>query len=183
MATNASDEKENLLEHAQQNGSPELKESVQNHAGSHGTKAVPNSTLELSSQARDLTSHTLDWISNASNESLGACLLGLCAITYMILGRVGLVVIGIFGGVVLHATWEDAARDHTNDEAKELDVKRKREKSLDIVKRVLDWRGRAPDDNETVQEGVEEVDFAGFRPETRTALEGLVDTIIKDYVK
>src|SRR5690242_15354889 len=45
---------------------------------------------------------TLRFFANASNETLGACVVGLCASTYLVLGRFGLVLIGAVGGVVLH---------------------------------------------------------------------------------
>ena len=52
----------------------------------------------------------LEFLSNASNETLGACIVGLAAVTWLVLERVGLVLIGervglvligIVGGVVL----------------------------------------------------------------------------------
>src|SRR3954451_11700486 len=43
---------------------------------------------------------TLRFFATASNETLGACVVGLCASTYLVLGRVGLVLIGAVGGVV-----------------------------------------------------------------------------------
>ena len=82
---------------------------------------------------------TLHFFANASNETLGACAVGLCASTYLVLGRVGLVLIGAVGGIVLHATWEsqqgagsDGDEAHAN--------RRKKELGIEVAHRILDWR-------------------------------------------
>ena len=67
---------------------------------------------------RTLTDRTLHFLATASNETLGACLVGLSAGTYLILGRVGLVLIGVVGGVVLHATFEGNPQSGGGDENK-----------------------------------------------------------------
>ncbi|CAF9935996.1 hypothetical protein IMSHALPRED_010424 [Imshaugia aleurites] len=141
--------------------------------------------------ARDLTTHALEFLSNASNETLGACIVGLGAVTWLVLGRVGLVLIGIVGGVVLHATWEGGLQNNANDDARALEASRRREKGLDIAVRVLNWRERREGsrDHNGAQEAPiaapsqKELDFAGFQPETKDALTNLVDTIVRDYVK
>lgn len=145
----------------------------------------------IASQARDLTTRALDFLSNASNETLGACIVGLGAVTWLVLGRVGLVLIGIVAGVVLHATWEGNTESNENDEARTLEARKRREKGLDIAARILDWNDRRGGSREL--DGVrdapaavhleKELDFAGFPPETKNALTNLVDTIIRDYVK
>ena len=142
-------------------------------------------------QARDLTTRGLEFLSNASNETLGACIIGLGAVTWLVLGRVGLVLIGIVGGVVLHATWEGDIENNANDEARALEASKRRKKGLDIVMRVLEWKerkevGRELDgvrDAPTAAPSQKELDFPGFPPETKGALINLVDTIIRDYVK
>ena len=142
-------------------------------------------------QARDLTTRVLEFLSNASNETLGACLIGLGAVTWLVLGRVGLVLIGVVGGVVLHATWEGDIGNNENDEARALEARKRREKGLDIAARILDWKEKAEGSREL--DGVrdmlvavpldKELDFAGFPPDTKDALANLVDSIIRDYVK
>ncbi|KAL9133073.1 MAG: hypothetical protein Q9175_005750 [Cornicularia normoerica] len=145
----------------------------------------------IATQARDLTTRALEFLSNASNETLGGCVFGLGAATWLILGRVGLVLIGIVGGVVLHATWEGDIQNNENDEAKALEARKRREKGLDIAMRIMDWKERREGSHEL--DGVrdmpiappsqKELDFASFPPETKDALTNLVDTIIRDYVK
>lgn len=142
-------------------------------------------------QARDLTTRALEFLSNASNETLGACIVGLGAVTWLVLGRVGLVLIGMVGGVVLHATWEGDMGSNGNDEARALEARKRREKGLDIAARVLEWKGRRDrslqlDDARDTPVAVpleKDLDFAGFPSDTKIALTGLVDSIIRDYVK
>jgi len=145
-----------------------------------------NTVADVSAKTRDLTSQILDFLSNASNETQGACIVALGATTWLILGRVGLVLIGVVAGVVLHATWEKGEQGHTNNESNALEARRRREKGLDIVGRVLDWRQK-PEDEEKAN-GFEirfqrTLDFSKFRPETSAALTGLTDAVIRDYVK
>lgn len=161
-------------------------ESESKGEGSNGAVIGDGMTADVSARARDLTGQILDFLSNASNETLGACIIALGATTWLILGRVGLVLIGIAGGVVLHATWERDGQGHTNDEANALEARRRREKGLDVVGRVLEWRhktkaGEEPDGLDVRSRGT--LDFSRFRPETSAALTGLTEAVIRDYVK
>ena len=139
-------------------------------------------------QARDWTTRALEFLSNASNETLGACIVGLGAVTWLVLGRVGLLLIGIVGGVVLHATWEGDIHNNANDEAGALESRKKREKGLDVAARILKWRERGRElegtqDTPIAAPSHKELDFAGFPSETKDALTNLVDYIVRDYVK
>jgi len=143
---------------------------------------------------RALTDRALHFLANASNETLGACLVGLSAATYLILGRVGLVLIGIAGGVVLHATWE--AHAHASGDGAEkghIPERWRRENGVDVMHRLLDWRDtkssngeKSGDDGSNLDVKLssgKELDFSDFRPETAAALTELTDAIIRDYVK
>ena len=142
-------------------------------------------------QARDLTTRALEFLSNASNETLGACIVGLGAATWLVLGRVGLILIGIVGGIVLHASWEGDIGSNGDDEARALEARKRREKGLDIAARVLEWRERREGSRELDSARDSPVavplekdwDFAGFPSDTKNALTDLVDSIIRDYVK
>jgi hypothetical protein len=129
---------------------------------------------------------SLKFFANASNETLGACAVGLCASTYLVLGRVGLVLIGAVGGVVLHATWESHYGGRSVEERAELE-RRKKELGIEVARRVLDWRERKPDAvSQRLDESARDtkpVDYADFEPETRTALNNFTDAVIRDYVK
>jgi hypothetical protein len=132
-------------------------------------------------------------LANASNETLGACLVGLSAATYLVLGRVGLVLIGVAGGVVLHATWEAHAHAGTATDSGEVSERKRRENGVDVAHRLLDWRHTTTKDSEKGRNNEcdldvklssgKALDFSDFRPETGAALTELVDAITRDYVK
>ncbi|PPJ57937.1 hypothetical protein CBER1_09711 [Cercospora berteroae] len=129
----------------------------------------------------------LHFLSTASNETLGACLVGLGATTYVVLGRVGLVIIGVAGGVVLHATW-DGSRGDRGDETKRAEADRRREAGVDVVKRVLEWRTNSREQPSQETEGGSRVyasqalDYSSFGPEAAAALDAFTTSVIKDYV-
>ncbi|KAG0651824.1 hypothetical protein D0Z07_1089 [Hyphodiscus hymeniophilus] len=96
--------------------------------------------------------------------------------TLQFLGTASPETLGALGGVVLHATWEGQSSASTED--------LRREKGLDIVKRILDLRDRAAKDEEADAENeLGADDFEGFQPETAAALNDLVDAVVRDYVK
>ncbi|KAF1816340.1 hypothetical protein P152DRAFT_119627 [Eremomyces bilateralis CBS 781.70] len=143
--------------------------------------------------ALSIADRALEFLSTASNETLGACLVGLSATTYFILGRVGLVLIGVVGGVALHATWDGTIRglDISKDAASE--EKRRREVALDVAQRVLEWRRdrKGDEDAEKPSQSMADLqllsgtrlDYSSFRPETSAALTEFTDAVVRDYVK
>ena len=147
----------------------------------------------IATKAQDLTSRVLQFLSTASNETLGACLIGLGASTYLILGRIGLVLIGVVGGIVLHATWESNIQSGVDDEFSAAEIRRRREVGLDVAKRVLDWRGRKQENPQSdageeldinfMMSAQKQLDFRDFQPATGAALTSLTDAVIRDYVK
>lgn len=155
----------------------------------------PDDTQSLKAALRSAADKALEFLSNASNEQLGACLVGLGATTYFVFGRVGLVLIGVVGGVVLHATWEGSHGNGTDGEAKLRELSRRREVGIDVARRVLDWRENrrpsdaSPDSVSDVALGLglhaqsKAIDFSDFRPETAAALNEFADAVIRDYVK
>ena len=154
----------------------------------------PDNAPSFSDHVQKYTGILLDFLSNASNETLGACVVGLGASTYFVLGRIGLVLIGIVGGVVLHATWEYNGQNHGHegDDIKALELRRRREVGLDVVRRLLDWRDSKSGSDKAKQERSQvtarssskpDLDYSSLAPATSAALEGLSDAIIRDYVK
>ncbi|KAH8685923.1 PXA domain-containing protein [Tricladium varicosporioides] len=144
-------------------------------------QAVPpsvTSSNDPSSPTEDPVTRTLRFLSTASTETLGGIAVGIAACTYLVLGKLGLILIGAFGGVVLHATWEGQSVLAGNIEES------RREKGLDVIKRILDLRdSRTRDEESEDEEQVMGATFEGFQPETQTALKDLVDAVIRDYVK
>jgi hypothetical protein len=153
------------------------------------TPALPSTSDRL----RAFQNTALHFLSTASNETLGACAVGLAASTYLVLGRLGLVLIGAVGGIVLHATWEGQEAASEGDGAQEKHQKRKRELGLEVTKRVLDWRDRKRDERGTEEDDIWTMaaspnssnprDFADFLPETQAALNEFTEAVIRDYVR
>ena len=140
-----------------------------------------------------LADRALHFVSTASNETLGACLVGLGATTYIVLGRVGLVLIGVVGGIALHASWDGTIRGPGSEQEKAQEEKRRKEIGLDVAHRVLDWRDKAKAEGKedgkvtarvrTGSLSERELSYAGFKPETASALKGFTDAVIRDYVR
>ncbi|RKF80317.1 putative px domain-containing protein [Golovinomyces cichoracearum] len=130
----------------------------------------------LSLAVDDPTTFALQFLSTASPEAIVGVAVGLATCTYFVLGRFGLILMGVFAGVILHATWE---RQSITDR-----MSVRRENSLDVIKRILDLGGN---NNKcgAVQNEEERYadDFETLQPETAAALRELVDAIIRDYVK
>ena len=155
---------------------------------------VQDITMASSVKAQDALQNILRFLSTASNETLGACLAALGAVTYFILGRVGLVLIGVVGGVALHATWEERnGQCGSQAESAEVKARKRREDALSILHRVLDWRAGYNSNQLKVNGDIsatgiksldpKQLDFSEFEPATGAALTGLTDAVIRDYVK
>ena len=165
-------------------GSAEKSELLQD-----ASATAPSPAIDL----KTLTDRALHFLATASNETIGACLVGLSAGTYLVLGRVGLLLIGVVGGVVLHATWEGQSHGEGDNKAQKHEARR-RELGADVARRVLDWRGNVTQGKDKTLEDAshsmdvklyagKELDFSDFRPETAAALTELTDAVIRDYVK
>lgn len=156
------------------------------------TKDAQTNLDDLQLNLQNLTDRTLRFLANASNETLGACIVGLGAATYVVLGRVGLILIGIVGGVALHATWEGNLNDAGDSKAQNQEARRK-ERGVEVAHRLLQWRDtvhaqQETDSNEESNTQVKlysgkTLDYSEFRPETAAALTELTDAVIRDYVK
>ncbi|KAL8913645.1 MAG: hypothetical protein Q9171_001610 [Xanthocarpia ochracea] len=155
---------------------------------------VQDITMASSVKVQEALEHILRFLSTASNETLGACLAALGAVTYFILGRVGLVLIGVVGGVALHATWEERNGQYGSQaESAEAKARKRREDGLSILHRVLDWRAGYDSNQLEVNGGIsatgiksldtKQLNFSEFDPATGAALTGLTDAVIRDYVK
>ncbi|KAM7217792.1 PX domain-containing protein kinase-like protein [Rhypophila decipiens] len=125
----------------------------------------------------DITTKVLQFLATATPGTLGAVAVGLGAVTYFVLGQLGLLIIGAFGGVLIFIQWE----------RQNAEVARavRGETGLDIVAKLLDTKGSDAgkkldlDDPETTLIR----SFDDFQPETRKALNELVEAVIRDYVK
>ena len=141
---------------------------------------VPSST-----QSKELLDSALHFFSTASNEALLCVFACLMVVTYIILGRLGLILIGAIVGVILHASWEGGSNEPRGHEAGVINSRR-RDFSLHVANKLLDWPTRKPSvdlDTRRASESTLDLDYSTFRPKTAVALKSLTDAIIKDYVK
>lgn len=140
------------------------------------TAAAPptNATTEDDAPAAKI----LQFLANATPGELAGVAVGFAAVTYLTLGRLGLVLIGAFGGVVGFISWEQRNPD--------VSKAVRGERGIDVIERLLlDSTNKS---DEKADESSDDEDAAirsldDFRPETREALGGLIDAITRDYVK
>ncbi len=153
---------------------------------------TPKNNEGTSVKLQQLTNYILQFLSNATNETLGACFIGLGAVTYWLLGRFGLILIGVVGGVVLHASWEENNQNQLDEESREPEAKKTKERGLDVIERILKWRGQGRNGSfeseythgqEPILSPSSELDFTDFQPATAAALTNLTDAVIRDHVK
>ena len=129
--------------------------------------------------AASLASKALQFIAGATPATLAAVAVGLSAVIYAILGKFGLLLIGAIAGVFAFVSLE--ARNPAIAQAV------RGEDGSEVLDRVwLDLKSASRRDGSGHDEDDEESAFKSFddfRPETRDALAGFVDAVIRDYVK
>lgn len=171
--------------------SPETNDLAENNDSTSNT-TIAKITEDAAVNFQELISYILRFLSDATNETLAACFIGLGASTYIVFGRLGLVLIGVVGGVILQATWEEHSKPQSNEEVNSLDIKNRRERGLDVIRRILDGPGnsRVADSESELAQNQEETsvsssepDFSSFEPGTAAALASLTDAVTRDYVK
>ncbi|ROT41453.1 hypothetical protein SODALDRAFT_331182 [Sodiomyces alkalinus F11] len=141
------------------------------------SSSIPSSSSPSPSPSEDdLLSKLFKFLSTATPKQLVGVGVGLAAATYVILGKLGLILMGAFGGVVLFISYE--ARHP------EVSQTIRGESAIDVLRRLgLDKASDPSKENDAQQDERLIHSFDDFRPETRDALVGLVDAIIRDYVK
>ena len=171
--------------------SPETNDSAENN-DSTSKITIAKVSEDATVNFQELISYFLRFLSDATNETLAACFIGLGASTYIVFGRLGLVLIGVVGGVILQATWEERSKPQSDQGVSVSDIKNGRESGLDVIRRILDGPGnsRATDSESELAQNQEEnsasssePDFSSFDPGTAAALVSLTDAVIRDYVK
>ncbi|KAL3456319.1 PXA domain-containing protein [Aspergillus heterothallicus] len=136
---------------------------------------------------KELVSLALQFLSTCSNEMLLFVVAGLMGATYIFLGRLGLILIGITLGIALHASW-----DGSNSHLLEPQTLSRKQLSLRVSHRLLDWQNNervvydsSSDKNEEPPpDATSDLGFdpSFYGPATASALQSLVDAAIKDYV-
>lgn len=142
---------------------------------------VPSAPAKPTRPDDDLTTKVFQFLSTATPQTLSAVAVGLAAVTYFILGQIGLLLIGALGGIAFYIHWEASNPDF----ARAVHG----ERGVDVVVRLLGEKdsGKDVELQEKATEAEEEQflaqSFADFQPQTQEALNGLVDAIVRDYVK
>lgn len=163
-------------------------EKIESTSNATMAKVTEDATVNL----QELISFILRFLSDASNETLAACFIGLGASTYIVFGRLGLILIGVVGGVILHASWEEHSKAQIDGGFIVSETKNRRERGLDVIRRILDGPGnsRVTDtggelalNQENSSLSSSEPGFSSFEPGTAAALASLTDAVIRDYVK
>lgn len=141
----------------------------------------PANVSNTSNPDDDLMTTVFRFLSTATPGTLGAIATGLGAVTYFILGQVGLLLIGALGGIAFYIHWEASNPDFARAVHGET--------GIDVVTRLLgEKHGLRSVEEDAMTTEEEEAQylaqsFAGFQPATQEALTSFVDAIIRDYVK
>ncbi|KAL3437136.1 PXA domain-containing protein [Aspergillus tetrazonus] len=141
-----------------------------------------------SDRLKQLLDTALCFLSTCSNDTLLLVLFCLMGTTYIVLGRLGLLLIGMALGVALHASW--VGMDHSN--SSENTIIGRKQLSLSIVHKLLNWEGTYPVKADSNAHGagedhhralsVSDVDVLPLGPITASALHSLIEAAMRDYV-
>ncbi|KAJ4327333.1 hypothetical protein N0V84_002232 [Fusarium piperis] len=163
------------------NGSVKEIQSTNDDTTPEKSKTTTNNTTAdatCPSDEETPVAKVLHFLATATPGTLAGVAVGFAAFTYLTMGRLGLVLIGAFGGVVGFISWE----------ARNPEVSRavRGERGIDVIERLLESKNnkteeKAEDSSDDEDTAIK--NFDEFRPETREALGGLVDAVIRDYVK
>ncbi|TGJ79772.1 hypothetical protein E0Z10_g8991 [Xylaria hypoxylon] len=136
------------------------------------------SVTPSATQQDDIATKIFQFLSTATPGTLGAIAAALAAVTYFILGRIGLLLIGAFAGITSFIAWE----------SRHPEVARavRGEKGHALLDRLFengygDLGLKLKQDEEKDATAIAR-NFEDFQPETRDALYELVDAVIRDYV-
>lgn len=110
----------------------------------------------------------------------------MIAVTYVFLGRLGLLLIGFIVGIVLHSSLDNqsVAGAFSPETAPST---RRRELGVELAARLLDFHdsktGTKPQRISWMQPFDSRTDYSDLRPAIAVSLDRLTDSIIRDYVK
>lgn len=163
------------------------RESDSRNASLNTLPQTPPVSIDSSDQSGNDASYLLQFLSNANNETAIASLIGLAIATYFVFGRLGLLLIGIILGVVLHASWEIKECNNTT-QLKLQKRKQLKRTGLEVVDSLLQWRAEVNDIQQGHQAGNTnyennyDVGNLNALPKTAGAIELLKDAILQNYV-
>jgi hypothetical protein len=148
----------------------------------------PQNTEPLTSLAGQRILHFLQ---TADNQVLLAFLGALALLVYLVLGRLGLLLIGLVSGFLFHEYWAGLANYGAQFGVRGfIGAPSRKELGIEVAARLLDWTSQraaleTDHDNEVVRITNDDltVDSSRYPPATAAALTELVDATIRDYVK
>ncbi|KAK2748688.1 hypothetical protein FQN57_000269 [Myotisia sp. PD_48] len=125
------------------------------------------------------------FVAHADRVTLAGTAGGLVVITYLLFGKLTLLLIGIIGGVILHVWWEDEFIGGGDNQRDAPDGRKRQELSIEIADRLT--RGTVHgepmnDQDATSAEIVAAADYSKLSPAISTALTALTDSVIRGYV-
>ncbi|EFQ98896.1 PX domain-containing protein [Nannizzia gypsea CBS 118893] len=141
-------------------------------------------TIPPNSTSQSLVDQVSLFVAHADRTTLISTAAGAVAVSYVLFGRLALLLIGAIGGVVLHIWWEgqNSGADGDNEGA----AKRKRhELSLEVANRLTALyadNASKVDDDEAASSGESALDYSRMGPATEVALTALTNSVIADYV-
>ncbi|EZF22227.1 hypothetical protein H112_04870 [Trichophyton rubrum D6] len=154
---------------------------------SNESLAQPKSaTVPPSSTSQSLVDQVSLFVAHADGTTLISISAGVVAVSYVLFGRLALLLVGAIGGVILHIWWEGQDNGTNGDD--EGAAKRKRhELSLEVANRLtalyVDNGSKQEDDEDTLNRSAESsLDYSKMGPATEAALTALTNSVIADYV-
>lgn len=162
-------------------------EPLANHDNNHSGDKMHHPV-----RAEQLKNLVMEFLATSNGESLIGAFVVLIIATYVLLGRLGLLLIGLVLGVVLHASWEGTSNDPPSGAISSRYQRRRKELALELTNRLLDrpqgksteTGNEAGDHRQMTTEGRLETDinYSVFGSRTSVALKSLTDAVIRDYV-
>lgn len=160
---------------------PDKMDDKNNTEHESATSPAPSSPANPPDVSDDsLTTKVFSFLATATPGTLGGVAVGLAATTYLVLGRLGLVLIGAFGGIVSFIQWEQ----------RNVEVIRavRGERGVDVLARLLAAK-KTSEEAVNKEQDTDDQDnalvrsFDDLQPETREAMNEFVDAVIDNYVK
>ncbi|KAJ1326644.1 PXA domain-containing protein [Microdochium nivale] len=144
----------------------------------HGPKPTEKSAVAAGSQTENLITKLLDFLATATPESLCMITAGLTLLTYLVIGQLGLLLVGAFGGMAAFAAIE--RRDPGLSRAV------RGQKGYAFLETLFESAKAKAPENASMSDDIDTSSdlrsFDDFQPETRDALNEFVDATVRDYV-
>lgn len=107
-------------------------------------------------------------------------------LTWLLLGKIGLLLIGVVSGIQLRSLWEKYGHPRASDESCLKKADRSRQLGIEVVHRLMTWQslerpGTPTDPAGTCEASV--ADFSDFQPAMGVALSAVSNEVVEQYVE